>query len=118
MSSDVVGGIDKNETGEVTHGIHKIGIAAIIGDLAGSPEIDMKDIKRTAERPREDQFAVACDRAIGSDAMRALENPIGNVFTAERPEKTQANAMKSLVNAHVTSGRGSMVSRKNVSAER
>ena len=117
MGGDVVGGVDKHKTGEVAHGIQEISVAAVIGNLARSPKINMENVKRAAERPREDELAVASDSAVGSDAMRTLENPISNVLATEGPEEPKTNAMESLVNAHVTSGRGSVVSGKDVTAE-
>jgi hypothetical protein len=117
MSSDVVSGIDNDKTGEVAHSIHKISLATIVGDLARSPEIKMKNIKRTAKGPRENELAVARSIAIGRDAMRALKNPISDVFVTEGPEEPEPNVMKSLVDTHVTGGRRSMISREDVSAK-
>ena len=37
MSSSVVSGSDENKAGEVTHGIHEIGLATVIGDFTRSP---------------------------------------------------------------------------------
>jgi hypothetical protein len=87
VSSDVVGGINKDKAGEITHGVHKISLATIIGNVTGSPEIHMKDVERATEGPRKNEFAVTGDRTIGSDAMRALEDPIGDIFAAVWPEK-------------------------------
>jgi hypothetical protein len=118
MGSDVVSGIDKDKTSEIAHGIQKIGFAAIVGDVARGPKIKMKNVKWTTERPREDEFAVACDSAVGSDAMGALEDPVGNIFATERPEETKTNAMKSFVDTHMAGGRGCMISRENVPTKR
>jgi hypothetical protein len=117
MGSDVVGGVDKHKTGEVAHGIQEVSVAAVIGNFARSPKINMENVKWAAERPREDELAVASDSAVGSDAMRALEDPISDIFATEGPKEPKTNAMESLVNAHMTSGRRSVVSRKDVAAE-
>ncbi len=114
----MVGGSNKDKTGEVTHGIHEVGLDTVVGNFAGGPEIDMENVKRAAERPREDELAVASDSAVGSDAMRTLENPISNVLATEGPEEPKTNAMESLVNAHVTSGRRSVVSGKDCATKR
>jgi hypothetical protein len=45
---DIIGSSDKYEPCEVTHGVHKIRLAAIIGDLARGPKVDMKDIEGAA----------------------------------------------------------------------
>ena len=118
MGSDVVSGIDKDKTSEIAHGIQKIGFAAIVGDVARGPKVKMKNIKWTTKRPGEDELAVACNSAIGSDAMRALEDPVGNIFAAERPEETKTNAMESFVDTHMAGGRGGMISRENVPTKR
>jgi hypothetical protein len=117
MSSDVVSGIKKVKTGKVAHGIQKTSIAAVIGDLARSQKINMKNVKWTAEWPREDELAVASNRVIGSNTMRALQNPIGDVFAAEGPKEAKADAMEGLVNTHVTGGRRSVIGGNIVAAE-
>jgi hypothetical protein len=75
MSSSIVSGSDENKAGEVTHGIHEIGLATVICDFTRSPEVHMNNVKGAAERPREDELAVMGDGAIGGDAVRALKNP-------------------------------------------
>jgi hypothetical protein len=77
----------------------------------------MENVKWAAERPREDELAVTSDSAVGSDAMRELENPISDVFATEGPEEPKSDATESLVNAHVTSGRRSRARRKDAAAE-
>jgi len=117
MSGDVVRGVDENKPSEVAHGIHQIGFATVVGDLAGGPEIDVENVEGAAEGPGKDKLAVASNSAVGSDAMGALEDPSSNVFATKRPEEAEADAMKSFVNAHVTSGRRSVVSREDVATE-
>jgi hypothetical protein len=73
MSRDVVRGIDKDKTGEVAHDIQKTSIPAAIGDLTRSPKINMKNVKWTAWRPREDELAVASNSAAGSDTIGGIE---------------------------------------------
>jgi hypothetical protein len=114
VGGDVIGSIDENKPGEITHNVHEISFATIISDVAGSPEIDVKNIKRTAKRPRKDELAVAGNRTIGSNAVRALENPSGDVLPAIRPEKPKTNAVESLVNTHMASNRGGMISREYI----
>jgi hypothetical protein len=118
VSSGVVSGSDEYKTGEITHGVHEVGLAAVVLDFARSPEIDMEDVEGAAEGPGEDELAVAGDGAVGGDAVRALKDPIGNIFATERPKEAETDAMQSLVDTHVTSrGRG-MVSREDVTTER
>jgi hypothetical protein len=49
--------------------------------------------------------------------MRALKNPIGDVFATEGPEEPKADAMGGLADTHATGGRRSMAGRKDVAAE-
>lgn len=118
MGGDVVGGVNQNKSCEVTHAIQKIGVATVVGDVAGCPKIGMKDIKWATKRPREDKFAVARDGAIRGDAMGALENPISDCFAAVRPKEAETDAMKGLINAHVTGDRRGVISGEDVTAER
>jgi len=117
VGADIVGGSDEDEAGEITHGIHQICFATVVCDFARSPEIDVEDIEGAAEGPGEDELAVAGDSAVGSDTVRAAENPFGNVFAAMRPKEAEADAMQSLVDSHMTGrGRG-MVSREDVATK-
>jgi hypothetical protein len=77
----------------------------------------MENAKWAAERPREDELTVASNSGVGSDAMRAMENPISDVFATEGPEEPKTDAMEGLVDAHVTSGRRSVVGGKCVAVE-
>ncbi len=101
MSSNVVSGIDKNKTSKVAHGVQKVCFSAIVGNVTRGPEIDVQNIERAAKGPRENELAVAGDGAVGSDAVWTLKNPIGNIFTIERPEKPESDTMQSLVNTHI-----------------
>ena len=47
-----------------------------------------------AERPQKDELAVASDSSVGSDAMRTLEDPVGDVFAAVWPKELEADAMQ------------------------
>jgi hypothetical protein len=103
VSSDIVSGSDKDKTSEITHGIQKVRLSTVVGDVARSPEIDVEDVERATERPGEDELAVAGDSAIRSDAVRALKNPIGNVFAALWPKEAETDAMQGFVDAHMAS---------------
>jgi hypothetical protein len=118
VSSNVVSCVDKNKTSKIAHGVQEICFATIVGNFAGSPKIDMQDIERAAKGPRKDEFTVAGDGAVGSDAVWTLKNPIGNVFTIEGPEEPESDAMQSLVDTHVPGGRRGMVSRENITTKR
>jgi hypothetical protein len=58
MCSNVVSGIDEDNAGEIAHNVHEVRLAAIVGDFARGPEIDVKDIKGAAEGPGEDELAM------------------------------------------------------------
>ena len=93
MRSGVISGGDKYESCEVAHGVHEISFAAVVGNIARSPEIDMEDIEWAAEGPREDELAVAGDGAVGSDAVRALKDPIGDIFATQRPKEAETDTV-------------------------
>ena len=118
MSSNVVSGIDKNKTSEVTHGVQKVGFSAVVGNVTRGPEIDVQNIERAAKWPRENELAVAGDGAVRSDAVRALKNPLGDVFADERPEEPESDAMQSLINTHMAGRRRGVVSREDVTTKR
>ena len=48
--------------------------------------------------------------------MWTLEDPVLNILSALRPEETEADAVKSFVDAHVTWSGGGVVGRKDVSS--
>ena len=50
--------------------------------------------------------------------MRALKNPVGDVFVGTWPEEAQPNSVQGLVDTHVTSGQRSMVSREDITRQR
>jgi hypothetical protein len=119
MGSDVVlGGVDEDKSGEVAHGIHEVGLATVIGYLARSPEIDVEDVEGAAEGPREDEFTVARDGTVGSDAMSALKDPRSNVFATVRPKESETYTMQGFVDAHVTSGGRGVIGGEDVATER
>ena len=118
MSSNVVSGIDKNKTSEVTHGVQKVCFSAVVGNVTRDPEIDVQNIVRAAKWPRENELAVAGDGAVRSDAVRALKNPLGDVFADEMPEEPESDAMQSLINTHMAGRRGGVVSREDVTTKR
>ena len=66
----------------------------MICNHARSPEIDMEDVKGAAERPWKDWITVAHDCAIESDAMRALKDPIGDIFAAMRPKESETDMVR------------------------
>jgi hypothetical protein len=113
MGSDVVSSCDKDKTSEVTtHGIHKICLSTIVGNIAGCPKVNMDDIKRAAKGPRENEFAIAGNGSIGYNAVGTAKNPISNVFVAMQPEESETDAQKGFVDAHVA-----MVSQKYIASE-
>jgi hypothetical protein len=118
MSSGIVSGSDKDKTGEITHRIHEIGLATVICNITRGPEIDVENVEGAAEGPREDELAVAGDGAVGSDAVRALKNPGGDVFATEGPKETEADAVEGFVDAHMTGRRRCMVGGEDVAAKR
>ena len=118
MSSNVVSVIDEPEASQVAHGVQQISFATVISNVAGGPKIDMENVKGTAKGPGEDKFTVASDGAVDSDAMRALEHPVGDVFATLWPEESEADAVKSLVDAHVPSRRRGVVGREDVTSKR
>ncbi len=78
----------------------------------------MKNAKGAAERPREDELAVAGDGAVGGDAVRALKNPGSDVLAAHMPEEAEADAVEGFMNTHVTGRRGGMVGGEDVATQR
>ena len=118
MRSKVGSGRDEPESDEVAHGVQQISFATVISNVAGGPKIDMENVKGTAKGPGEDKFTVASDGAVDSDAMRALEHPVGDVFATLWPEESEADAVKSLVDAHVPSRRRGVVGREDVTSKR
>jgi hypothetical protein len=108
VSCNVRGGANDDKTGEVTHAVQKIvGIAAIVGHLARGPKIDVKNVERAAK-----------DGAVDSNTVAALEDPVSNVLAIGRPEEAEADAMKRFVDAHMASGRGSVVRIEDGAAKR
>jgi hypothetical protein len=118
MSSNVVSGIDKYKASQVAHGVQQISVATVISNVAGGPKIDVKDVEGTAKGPGEDKFTVAGDGTVDGDAMRTLEHPVGNVFATLWPEESEADAVKSLVDAHVPSRRRGVVGGEDVTSKR
>ena len=84
MSCNVVSGIGNDKACEITHDIHEVGFTTVIPDVACLPKIDMKDVERAAEGPREDKLAVTSNGTIGSETVRTFEAPIGNNFPTVR----------------------------------
>jgi hypothetical protein len=118
MSCNVVSGIDNDKAGEIAHNIHEVGFTMVIHNFAGLPKIDMKDVERAAEGPREDNLAVASNRTIGSETVRTFEAPISNDFPTMGPKEPKADVVKGFVDTHVAGGRSGMVGRENVATER
>jgi hypothetical protein len=118
VGCDVRDCCDDHKTCEVTHSVEQIGVAAIIGNFAGGPEIHMEDIERTTQRPREDKFAVAADGTIGGDTVWAFEDPISDVLAIEGPEKSKPDSMKCFINVHMAGSGGGVVSGEDSTAER
>jgi hypothetical protein len=101
MIGSVVSGIDNDKTGEIAHNIHEVVFTTVIHNFARLPVIDMKDVERAAEGPREDKLTVMSNRTIGSEAVRTFEAPIGNDFPTMEPKEPKADAVKGFVNTHV-----------------
>ena len=101
MSGNVVSGIDNDKTGENAHNIHEVGFTIVIHNFAGLPKINMKDVERATERPREDKLTVTSNGTIGSETVRTFEAPIGNDFPTMRPKDSKADAVKGFVNTYV-----------------
>jgi hypothetical protein len=118
MSCNVVSGIDNDKTCEIAHNIHEVGFTTVIRNFARLPKIDMKDVERAAEGPRENKLTVASNRTIGSETVRTFEAPIRNDFSTMRPKESKADAVKGFVDTHVAGWRGGVVGRENVAAER
>jgi hypothetical protein len=102
----------------VAHRVHEIGFATIVGNLARGSKIDVEDIKGATERPRKDELAVASDGAVGSDTMGALQHPSCDTLAAEWAEEPKADAVNGFVDAHVTSGRGSVIGGEEIATKR
>jgi hypothetical protein len=122
-ASKIVGGYigsgrNQDKPSKIAHGIEKVSFAAIVGNVARCPKVHMQYVEGAAKRPRENKFTIARNGTVGSKAMRALENPVGNVFTAVRPKEAETNAMERFVDAHVAGSWGGMVRGKDVTAER
>jgi hypothetical protein len=118
VRGDVVSSGNEDKASEVAHSIHEIGLAAIIGDITGSPKIDVKDVERAAKWPGKDELTVAGDSAIGGDAVRALKDPIGDVFAAVGPKESEADAVQGFVDTHVASRGRCVVSGEDVATKR
>ena len=110
--------LDYDHAGKVTHGGEDVsGAVRDIGGVTGLPKIDMKDVKRAADGPREQKLAVATDSVFSKDAVGALPNPIQDVGAEFWPEEAEADAMQSLVFFRVSSSWGGMVSGEDVTAK-
>lgn len=118
MGGNVGGSIDEDEAGEVAHSIQQVSITAVVGDVAWRPKVHVKDVEWTTERPGKDKLTVAPDSAVGGDAVRTFEDPIGNVFSTEGPKEPKADAVQSFVYTHVAGCGGCMISRENRTAQR
>jgi hypothetical protein len=92
MSCNVVSGIDNDKTGEIAqHNIHEVGFTTVIRNFAGLAKIDMKDVERAAEGPREDKLTVASNRTIGS--QRTSDKFGGRGSSIDGSEKMDINEM-------------------------
>ena len=56
MGGDVVGGVNKNKSGEISNIIHELILAVVINNFARVPDIETKNIKEEAEVPRKDKL--------------------------------------------------------------
>jgi hypothetical protein len=72
MGCDVAGSIDQDEACKITHSVQEVTIAAIVGNITRGPEVNVEDVKGTAEGPRKDELAVTGDGTIGRDAVGTL----------------------------------------------
>jgi hypothetical protein len=76
----------------------------------------MQNVEWTAKWPRKDELTVASNGTIGGDTVRALKDPGSDVFSTERPEKAEADAVKGFINTHMAGRRRSVVGREDVAA--
>jgi hypothetical protein len=115
MGSNVVGSIDNHKPGEVTHDIHTIRVTVIVGDITGGPKVYMENVEGAAGRPGEDELAVASHSAIVSNAVGALKAPIGDFLaTSMWPKESHADLVEGIVDTHMSSSGGDIVSREDV----
>jgi hypothetical protein len=77
----------------------------------------VEDVEQAAKWPREYQLAVATDGAIDSNAVRALKNPICNIFPVGGPEEAESDAMEHFVYAHMAGNGRCVVSREDGASE-
>ena len=88
LGSNVRDGIQEDESREITHGIQKVRLATVVGEITGCPEIQVQNVERAAEWPGENQFTVARDGTVRCDAMWAREHPRGDVLAAAWPKES------------------------------
>ena len=77
----------------------------------------MENVERTEKRPRKDKLAVEGHGAINGKAMRATENPIGDVTAAVGQEESKTDAVKCFVDAHMAGSGGGVICRENVATK-
>ena len=82
MGGDVGGYIGNDKTGEIAHGVHQVRLTTVVGNFPRSPEVNMEDVEGATKGPREDEFAVTGNSAVGGETVWALKDPGGNIFTA------------------------------------
>ena len=109
---------DKDKSGEVTHGVHEVSLATVVCDITRSPEIDMEDVERAAQSGQEKMSSLLREMVpFDRDAVRALKDPVGDVLAAQGPKETEADAVQSFVDPHMTSRGGCMVGGEDVMAK-
>ena len=109
MRCDIGGGCYQNEPCQITHCIQEVGFATIVGDVTRGPEVDMEDVEGATERPGKDEFAVAGDGPVSSNAMWALETPVGDILATVGPKEAETNAMECFVDTHMSGSRGGVI---------
>jgi len=101
VSCNVVSGIDNDKACEITHDIHEVGFTTVISYVAWLPKIDMKDVERAAEGPREHKLAVTSNGTVVSETVRTFEAPIGNNFLTVGSKEVETDAVKGFVDIHL-----------------
>jgi len=98
--------IANNKTSEVAHGGEEMGRGAhpavFLGDAAGFPEIDVKNVEGRADGPREMKFTVVTSGFEGGVALAASAAGRVDVGGHAGPEKALPDLVKGFVAAEVT----------------
>ena len=116
--SDVGDWFVDNEASEVAHSgedVRRTGGG--IRNTARGPEVDVKNEERSADRPREKEFAVTADVRIGRDTVGARFAPFVDVGAHVGPKEAQAETVKRLEFTKMPGGGRGVVCGKDCAAE-